>query len=173
MKGEEAMNKRTIFGPVLILLGVYLFLNPGEKLGAGTIFEKFWPVLFVIPLGLFFHWLYFGMTGRKGTGLLIPGGILFAAGVTCQIAILFDGWQYMWPGFIMAVAIGLFEFYWFGSRNKWILLPINILGVISILFFAVFSIGSLFNRLSFYQPIIAVTVILAGSYLLVAKKKGD
>ncbi|MFS0872372.1 hypothetical protein [Paenibacillus xylanilyticus] len=164
------MAKRTILAPVLILLGVYLILNQGGSLGPGTIFATFWPTLFVIPLGLFFHWLYFSMIGR-GVGLLVPGGILLTAGVVSQIAMLFGNWGTMWPGFILAVAVGLFELYWFGGRNKWLLIPINILTVISLLFFSVMSIGSMLSSLSFIQPFVAIVLIMGGAWLIVGRKR--
>jgi hypothetical protein len=164
------MAKRTILAPVLILLGVYLILNQGGSLGPGTIFATFWPTLFVIPLGLFFHWLYFSMIGR-GIGLLVPGGILLTAGVVSQIAMLFGNWSTMWPGFILAVAVGLFELYWFGGRNKWLLIPINILTVISLLFFSVMSIGTMLNSLTFVQPFVAIGLIMGGAWIIVGRKK--
>lgn len=163
--------KRTIFAPLLILLGIYLLLNQGGSLGAGSIFATFWPTLFVIPLGLFFHWMYFSMVGRKGIGLLIPGGILLVAGIVSQIASLFDNWETMWPGYILAVAVGLFEFYWFGTRNKWMLIPINILSILSLLFFIVFSIGPVLNYFSFVQPLIAILLVLGGVWLIAGRKK--
>jgi hypothetical protein len=164
------MAKRTILAPLLILLGVYLILNQGGSLGPGTIFATFWPTLFVIPLGLFFHWLYFSMIGR-GIGLLVPGGILLTAGIVSQIAMLFGNWSTMWPGFILAVAVGLFELYWFGGRNKWLLIPINILTVISLLFFSVMSIGTVLNSLSFVQPFVAIVLIMGGAWIIVGRKK--
>ncbi|ETT41275.1 hypothetical protein MHI48_28475 [Paenibacillus sp. FSL H7-0942] len=164
------MAKRTILAPVLILLGVYLILNQGGSLGPGTIFATFWPTLFVIPLGLFFHWLYFSMIGR-GVGLLVPGGLLLTVGIVCQIAMLFNNWSTMWPGFILAVAVGLFELYWFGGRNKWLLIPINILTVISLLFFAVMSIGTMLSSLSFIQPFVAIVLIMGGAWIMVGRKK--
>ena len=103
------MNTRMIIGPLIILLGVYFLLNQGNTFGAGTIIAYFWPSMFVIPMGLLFHWLYFSMTNRQGVGLLIPGGILIIAGIVCQISMLFNSWEYMWPGFILAVAVGLSE----------------------------------------------------------------
>ncbi|XOI99388.1 hypothetical protein ACMX2M_26900 [Paenibacillus polymyxa] len=164
------MAKRTILAPVLILLGVYLILNQGGSLGPGAIFATFWPTLFVIPLGLFFHWLYFSMIGR-GVGLLVPGGLLLTVGIVCQIAMLFNNWGTMWPGFILAVAVGLFELYWFGGRNKWLLIPINILTVISLLFFAVMSIGTMLSSLSFIQPFVAIVLIMGGAWIMVGRKK--
>lgn len=166
------MNIRSVIGVLLILLGAFLFLNRGGDFGTGTIFAYFWPSMFVLPLGLFFHWMYFAMTERStaAAGLLVPGGVLLTVGLVCQFSMLFDSWGYTWPGFILAPAIGLFEFYWFGNRNKWLLVPINILVVISILFFAVFSIGSLFSHFA-GQPIIAILMILVGAVALIGKKK--
>jgi hypothetical protein len=163
------MSNRGFGGIILVLLGIALFLTKGIVIDSGDVFGYFWPSIFVMPLGVFFHWMYFGLTSRRGAGLLIPGGILFTVGVVCQISMLFNIWEYMWPGFIMAVAIGLFEFYLFGGRNKWILIPINILGVISLLFFAIFSVGALFNGIG--RPLIAVALIGLGAMLFLGKKK--
>lgn len=165
------MNSRTLLGVAILAIGAFmLFLGRGEAIGTGTVIGYLWPTMFVIPLGLFFHWMYFSMTGRRGTGLLIPGGILVTAGVVCQISMLFDSWSYMWPGFIFAVAVGLFEFYFFGSRNKWLLIPINILTVLSVLFFTVFSIGAFIGKFT-QQPIVAVMLIAAGAVLIVGWRK--
>jgi hypothetical protein len=94
---------------------------------------------------------------------------MFVAGVVCQISMLFDVWEYTWPGFIMAPAVGLFEFYWFSGRNKWLLIPINILSVISILFFSIFTAGALFNGVG--RPLVAIALIGIGVLLFFNKKK--
>jgi len=167
------MKIKTIGGVLLLLLGIILLLNQGETFGPGKIFAYFWPSLFVIPLGLFFHWLYFSVTERRASGLLIPGGVLLTAGFVCQVAMLFGNWEYMWPGFILAPAVGLFEFYWFGYRNKWLLIPINILTVLSLLFFVVFSFGSLFDMLLTKQPYFAILLIIGGAAILTLRKKSD
>jgi hypothetical protein len=164
-------NKKSWIGPVLILLGLYLFFFRKEAISAGTLFGTFWPILFVLPLGLLFHWMYFSVVGRRATGLLIPGGILFTVGLVCQLSTLFNSWQYLWPGFILAPAVGLFEFYWFGNRNKYLLIPINILTVLSLLFFAVFSLGALYNRLIFGQPLLAIALIAIGAGIMIAPKR--
>jgi hypothetical protein len=170
MREGYTMNIRAVIGAVLVLLGMFVFMNRGETFEVGQIFEYFWPSMFLLPLGLFFHWLYFSVTGRKGAGLLVPGGILLTVGVVCQISMLYDLWHLMWPGFLLAVAVGLFELYWFGGRNRWLIIPIHILTVLSLLFFAVFSIGSVFTFLS-SQPYIAIALILVGCLFLVGKKK--
>ncbi|OXM82322.1 hypothetical protein [Paenibacillus rigui] len=161
---------RSIAGIVLILLGVGLYLNHGQPVDAGTIFGHFWPSLFVIPIGLFFHWLYFSMLAPRATGLLIPGGTVFTAGIVCQIAMLTDGWAYLWPGFIFAAAVGLFEFYWFGGRNRYLLIPISILMVLSLLFSAVFTIGALFNQVAVSGPTLAILFVLIGAFTLLGGK---
>ncbi|WP_020619971.1 hypothetical protein [Paenibacillus daejeonensis] len=165
------MQRKAVLGAVLLLFGVFLFLGQSINYSTGQLFAYFWPTLFVIPLGLFFHWMYFSLIGRNGVGLLIPGGILITAGFICQIAMLFNNWYYMWPGFILAPAVGLFEFYWFGYRNKWILLPVQILTVLSLLFFAIFTAGGLLSQLSGGQSAIGLLLIVAGAYLLVARQR--
>lgn len=161
---------RVIISSILILLGLFLLLNPGQTFGAGEIIALFWPTIFVIPLSILFHWMYFAMTKRKGPGLLIPGGVLFTAGVVCQIGMLFNNWEYIWPGFILAPAVGLFEFYWFGGRNKWLLIPISVLTVLSSFFFIIFTISSLFSQFA-GQPILAIILIIVGIALLFSFRK--
>ncbi|GIP39423.1 hypothetical protein J31TS4_27030 [Paenibacillus sp. J31TS4] len=165
------MNMTTILGAVLILLGAALFLNRGETVDVGTIFAYFWPSLFVLPLSMFFHWMHFAMLDRKAPGLLVPGGILFISGLVCQLAMLTDGWAYLWPGFLLAVAVGLLELYWFGYRHKALLIPVVILTVLALVFFAAFSIGTLFNRFAVGQPLIAIGLILVGVWAMVGKKQ--
>ncbi|MCC3372722.1 hypothetical protein [Cohnella sp. REN36] len=166
------MSRNVLFGPILILLGVLMFSRGGAvHWDTGSVFAYFWPSMFVLPLGVFFHWLYFSLLQQRGVGVLVPGGILLTAGLVCQVAMLFDSWSFMWPGFIFAVAVGLFELYWFGSRNKWLLIPINILTVLSVLFFAIFSIGALFSSLLNGRPILALALIAAGGFVMLFGRK--
>lgn len=166
-----SINRKTLLGPLFILLGVFLFVKGGKDFDVGTIFAYFWPTLFVIPVGVFFHWLYFSMLQRRGVGVLVPGGVLLTAGIVCQIAMLFDLWDVMWPGFILAAAVGLFELYWFGGRNKWLWIPINVLTFLSLLFFAIFSVGKLIGSLFHGQPVFALALIVVGCLILFARRK--
>lgn len=161
------MNIRNIFGAALILLGILVFTVDSWVFSTGYIFTHFWPILFVFPLGIMFHWMYFSLTDRKGVGLLVPGGVLIVVGLVCQISTMFDIWEYTWPGFILAPALGLFELYWFGNRNKWLLLPVFILTGLSMIFFGTFSIGAV---IATGTPIVAVVIILIGLYLLLGSK---
>jgi hypothetical protein len=164
------MKGRTVAGALLILLGACLFFMQDEAVSVGTIFARFWPTMFVIPVGILLHWLYFGVFGRSAVGVLVPAGIITTAGIVCQIATLTDGWSYLWPGFILAVAVGLFELYWFSGRNKALLIPINILAGLSVIFFVAFSLGQLLGRLALGQSYIAILLILAGAFLIAARR---
>lgn len=166
------MNRGSLAGPLLLLLGLYLLFRGGfHPIGPGSIFAYFWPTLFVLPLGIFFHWLYFSVLGRRGVGVLVPGGVLLTVFGVCQIAMLMDNWEMMWPGFLLAPAVGLFELYWFGGRNKWLLIPINILAFLSLLFFAIFTIGYMLGRLTGGSSIVALVLICAGAWVIMSRRR--
>ncbi|MEW9698357.1 hypothetical protein [Paenibacillus sp. SI8] len=165
------MDKRTFFGVFLILLGVFFFSSRGSVMSPGNVFGYFWPSLFMIPLGILLHWMYFYATQRRGIGLLIPGGILLIGGGICQVSMLFGIWEYMWPGFPLAVAFGLFEFYWFGGRNRWILIPVFILGSVSLIFFTIFTLGTIISFNFLGQTTVAIVLIVLGLVFMFGKKQ--
>ncbi|UJF32933.1 hypothetical protein [Paenibacillus hexagrammi] len=166
-----SLNRMGVLGPLLVIAGCFLLFHGESSMGTGTIFASLWPTLFVLPLGVFFHWMYFYILQRRGVGLLVPGGILLTTGMVCQMATWFDSWGTLWPGFLLAVAVGLFELYWFGGRNRWLLIPINILTALSVLFFIVFSIGSLLGMLYSGQPVIAIALLAAGTLLMLKQRR--
>lgn len=165
-----SMNRNALAGLLLLALGVLIAFKVDGNWSSESIFELFWATLFVIPVGVFFHWLYFFL-GQRGVGLLVPGGIVLTVGIVCQIATLFDSWDVMWPGFILSVAVGLFELYLFGSRNRWLMIPIGILTTLSMLFFLVFGIGALLGHLSSLKPLLVLGLVIAGFAFLFLKKK--
>lgn len=166
------IQRNALTGFLLLALAVLIAAKANVSWSVGSIFEHFWPTLFVIPVGVFFHWLYFFLH-QKGVGLLVPGGVVLTVGVVCQIAALFGSWEYMWPGFIFAPAAGLLELYLFGGRNRWLLIPINILTAISVLFFAVFGIGAFLSGLSNLKHLLALAVAAAGIGFLFLRKRKD
>lgn len=164
------VNGKTVIGPLLVLAGVLLLVNPGGWFGPGALIAHLWPTLFILPAGLLFHWGYF-LSERKAYGLLVPGGLLVTAAIVCQIAVLLDAWHIMWPGFILAPAVGLFELYLFGVRHKGLLVPVAILTTLSLMFFLVFSLGHVLSITYAGQPVAAFLLIAAGCWLLFRKKR--
>ncbi len=105
-----------VIGIVLVIIGVlFLLSNFGifqiyfDIFDVGFLFSHFWPLFLIIP-GIIFQYSFF-TAKTPDAGLLVPGGILLVSGFTCQIAMLFDLWAFMWPGFVLSVAVGLFELY--------------------------------------------------------------
>ena len=162
-----------VLGSIFIIIGVlfllenfniidpiWSYINIGFVM---SLIGKFWPLLFLVLPGVWFHLGFF--TGRKrDPGVLVPGGILLVLGVAFQINMLFGGWDIMWPVYIFSVAFGLFELYVFGTRDRGLLIPIGILGGLSVLFFMSFSAGRL---LSFNMKPLVVPIILIGVGLIV------
>lgn len=145
------MNKQSsnIIGGVLVVIGALFFL---QQLGfsifqyfdIGYLLGNFWPAIFLILPALIFHYAFFS-GNRREPGLLVPGGILLVLGAAFQINMLFGGWDIMWPAYIFSVAFGLYELYYFGNRDKGLLVPVSILGGLSIVFFTTFSLRELFS----------------------------
>nr|WP_255807580.1 hypothetical protein [Cohnella mopanensis] len=105
-------------------LGVFAFIG-----------AVFWPLFILIP-GLLLHVLYFGRMVPSIT--LIPAGILTVVSIILLIGNWF-GWgsmKYLWPFFLFAIAVGLYEYHVFGySRNKQIWSIAIGLAVISLVLF--------------------------------------
>lgn len=165
-------NKRNgtmIIGIVLIVLGILYFLD-----NAGIfriyfdihdilfIFSHFWPMIPIV-IGLTFHYSFF-TAKTSDAGVLVPGGILLVSGLTCQLSILFHLWGYLWPGFMLSVAVGLFELYVFGNKEKGLLVPVFILGGLSLIFFMI-QLG----RISFLQTYLIPLILILGGVLIVVK----
>lgn len=164
-------NGTMIVGLVLILIGIaYLLDNFGifeiyfDIFDVGFLFSTFWPMFLIIP-GLIFHYSFF-TAKTSDAGLLVPGGILLVMGLTCQISMIFNAWTYMWPGFILAVAAGLFELYIFGSREKGLLIPVFILGGLSLIFFAI-SLG----RITILRLYLIPAILILGGLMIVARNR--
>lgn len=164
-------NGTVIVGLVLILIGIaFLLRNFGifeiyfDIFDIGFLFSRFWPMFLIIP-GLIFHYSFF-TAKTQDAGLLVPGGILLVMGLTCQISMIFSAWSYMWPGFILAVAVGLFELYLFGAKEKGLLIPVFILGGLSLIFFAI-SLG----RITLLRLYLIPAILIFGGLLIVFRNR--
>ncbi|HEX3029707.1 MAG TPA: hypothetical protein VHT34_10485, partial [Clostridia bacterium] len=66
-----------------------------------------------------------------------------------------------WPGYILSVAVGLFELYLFGNREKGLLIPVAILGITSLIFFENMTLRWFFD-LKLKNLIVAAALIILG-----------
>lgn len=153
------------WGMILIFVGAFLFLsNLGIIPSIGRLIGLFWPMIIIFGALLFHVGFY---QNKKNYGLLMPGGTLLTIGIVCQSSMLWNIWDVMWPGFILAPAIGMLEMYLFGKQSKGLLIPVGILSGLSLLFFSM-SIRGL-GPLGRY--ILPAVLIFIGLVLLAKDKK--
>jgi hypothetical protein len=130
--------------------------------------SRMWPLFVLIP-GLAFELGYF--TTRRDAGLLVPGGILTTIGLLFVFETL-TGWSFSWltwPIYPLAVAIGLFQLYIFGGKERGLLIPVFILGGFSIVSLSNMIVRRMFsfNISGLFFP---AALIVLGVYLLVKHK---
>ena len=153
-----------LFGLFLLFIGVLLILaNFGV---IEIVWDNLWPLFLLIP-GIVFELSYF--IYRKDAGLLVPGGILITYGLLFLVNVIY-GWHLMenlWPIFLLGVAIGLLQAYLFGGREKYLLIPVGILGAISLFF--------LINNLVFidFRLLAGILLVLIGIWIIFKKIKSN
>jgi hypothetical protein len=160
-------SKNAFWGILLILIGGLLIFNNFYNFEFLSI-KNLWPLFLLIP-GLSFELEYF--TSRKNPGLLVPGGILTVLGLNFLFEIYtnFQFASYTWPIYPLAVAIALFQLYLFTHRPSGLLVPIFILGGISL-----FSYASLLLENSpwfSWNLLLPVLLIVFGIYILLNTSK--
>lgn len=123
-------SSKYIMGAVLVILGILAIFGDFGFLNFSWIFRLTWPTI-IIMVSFFFFLGYF--TKRPhGAGFLVPAGILFTIGSTLLIGEMFPFlYDYIWPAFIAAPAVGLLLLYLFGDRSPGLLVPIGILMTIT------------------------------------------
>jgi hypothetical protein len=159
----EAFNmnwKKIMAGMFLIVAGVILLLNM-----AGIVTFT-WGDLWTIGLfiaGIVFHVIFFASSPQKKRAwVLVPGGILLVLSIVFLFNELTD-WKFAgatWPFYLLAVALGLFEFWFFGERDFEMLIPITLLTGMGIIF--------LFEKLADYpiKQFWPILLIFMGVYII-------
>ena len=149
--------------PAGILLTVGVVLLIGETFS----YKLVWPGFIAAPaVGIFLLYLF----GDKSPGLLVPIGTLFTIAGTCFFAELFGLWSVLWPGFILAPAVGLFLLYLTDTSKSGLLVPVFILTGISVVFFTIFGLGAIGKYLKY---IIGVALIIFGIKVIIKKPSSD
>mgnify|MGYP006276128169 CR=1 FL=1 len=122
-------------GLTLFTIGLSLLLHQLSIINMPL--SKSWPI-FILGLGVAFEVSYFTnpLRNKANLSLLIPGGILVTVGGLFLFVVMtkYSYLAFLWPIFILAVALGLYQFYYFGSKNVWILIPALITGVTGSIF---------------------------------------
>ena len=120
-----------VWGILLVVVGILFLLS---NLGFVEIsWIHLWPLFLLVP-GILLEFGFF--IYRKDAGLLVPGGILTTYGLLFLANVMY-GWQwmeYLWPVFLLGVALGLFQLYLFGERERGLLIPVGILTALSLFF---------------------------------------
>ena len=159
-------NKNYLWGVILVVIGVSGILNRIFHINLFSI-GFWWPVFVLIP-GVAFEIAYF--TTRKNPGVLVPGGILTTIGLLFLFQ-NFTFWRfsaYTWPIYLLAVAVGLFQLYWFGGKQKALLIPVGIIIVLVTIFFASIIVGNVFSILR-RSIIIPILLLVVGLYIIFRK----
>lgn len=158
------MKKQNIFwGVIFILLGITILVNRFFNFNFFSI-SNMWPII-ILVLGLLFEFDYF--VSKRNAGILVPGGILTTLGILFFFE-TFTNWtysEYTWPIYILAVSLGLFQFYLFGNKNKGVLFSSTLLFLIALLSFLSMIYNTWFSWIKF-NLIIPILFILIGVYIL-------
>ena len=172
------MNNRTnkVIGTLFVIIGaLFLLKNLNimkpffDMFDLGYIISRFWPALFLLLPAFLFHYGFFNGR-RRDPGLLVPGGILLVLGMAFQINMLFGLWDVLFPLYIFSVAFGLFELYYFGNREKGLLVPVFILGGLSFILFATVSLKGLLGNVA-GNAAIPLALIAVGMFVIFGGKK--
>ncbi|MBL0389180.1 hypothetical protein JJB07_21540 [Tumebacillus sp. ITR2] len=151
--------ERRFAGVLLLVVGALLALG---TLGFITISMYFlWPLFLLVP-GILFHVRFFMSPQEHNAGILVPGGVLTVLGCLFLFCNIF-GWgslHGLWPVFMLAPAVGLFEQYMFGGRNAGLLVPVSILTVIAVIFLGLNAMNGMFGG------VLGILLVLAGVWVL-------
>jgi hypothetical protein len=138
MSEKKENNVRTsniIMGIGLIIFG-FLFLFDSWFYYRFN-FGDFWPIV-IILIGVSFLLSFWRK--RSNYGVLMPGTILAVYGLMFLFSTVY-GWNNMerlWPGFLFAPGLGFLLMYFFGKREKGLLVPALIMLLLAFIFWGGF-----------------------------------
>lgn len=161
-------NKSYFWGLILIVFGMLIILARVFGIHMLRPWEM-WPLFILLP-GLGFEFAYFST--KRNPGILVPGGILTTIGCLFIFEIM-TRWTfsaYTWPIYILAVAIGLFQLYWFGEKQSALLIPIGILTAVAIVSFWSMIFGNFFSWMN-KSLVFPILLIVLGICLIIRKDK--
>lgn len=150
------LSKRPYGVGLLVPGGILLAVGVTILIGEAFSYRFIWPGFIASPaVGLLLLYMF----GERSPGLLVPIGTLFTVAGTCFLSQLLGLWGILWPGFIMAPAVGLFLLYLTDTSKSGILIPVFILTGISVVFFSIFTLGSLGK---YFKYIVGAILVITG-----------
>lgn len=165
-------NDKRIAGIILVIMGLALLILKGFF---GFKFLNFEPhdswVFIVLLVGISFEFAFF-ITGRN-PGLLVPGGIITTNGLLFLFEVTTD-WsfsEYTWPIYILSVAIGLFQLYLFGGKERGLLIASGIVGLVAGVMMAFCMLGAISDIISI-GTLIPVALIVGGAVIFFSGRNG-
>lgn len=158
------MKRRNIvFAVIFIVVGLAFLLS---AIGAYSLnWGNMWPFILIV-LSIVFHAM---AIATKDPGTLVPGGILLVVGLQFLLSMTLKvyGMGDLWPLFIFAPALGLYELYIFGTRDRGLLIPVGILCCVSAAF--IFTVTKNYVM----EIIISVIIIIFGLSIVFAPPKDE
>ncbi|GIP20506.1 hypothetical protein [Paenibacillus sp. J22TS3] len=154
-------NNKLVTGIFILAAGIVILLG---KWGVFSFLGfTLWPLIILVP-GILLHLLYFA---RRGSAvLLVPGGILTVYGILFFI-LNFSGGStvaYVWPLFILGIAVGLFEYDLLSSpRPAGVFLIAVILTAITVVIYGI----TLMSLSVIY--LLALVLIIGGIWLIAGR----
>ncbi|WP_068616297.1 hypothetical protein [Paenibacillus tuaregi] len=154
-------NNKLVTGIFILAAGIVILLG---KWGVFSFLGfTLWPLIILVP-GILLHLLYFA---RRGSAvLLVPGGILTVYGILFFI-LNFSGGNtvaYVWPLFILGIAVGLFEYDLLSSpRPAGVFLIAVILTAITVVIYGI----TLLSLSVIY--LLALVLIIGGIWLIAGR----
>jgi hypothetical protein len=156
-------NRRPDNAGLLVPAGIFLVMGLTFLFGEIFSYRIIWPGFIAAPaVGLLLLYIF----GGRKPGILVPVGILLTITGICFFSELFNAWDILWPGFILAPAVGLMLLYIAGDREPGLLIPIFILTGISLTLFTVFSLGRFIWLIKYF---IGGIFIVGGMFTIIKK----
>lgn len=143
-----------IMGIGLVIFG-FLFLFDTWSFVSFN-FADFWPIILILTGTAFLVGFW---RSKSNYGILMPGTVLIIYGLMFLISASF-GWENMgklWPGFLFGPGLGFLLMYWFGKREKGLLVPATIMIILAFIFW-----GGFFFMFKLWP----IFLVLFGAYLI-------
>jgi hypothetical protein len=125
------MKGNFLLGIIFLLLGIFLIISNFFNIDFS--WNYIWPIFILLP-GLKFEYDYY--VRKRNPGVLVPGGLLTTIGILFYLCAFFgyNILDYLWPAFILAPAIGIFQLFLATKRTS-LIIPVFLLGGLSLIFY--------------------------------------